>query len=557
MSPRNAADSHAAPPPEPTRRRASLTQLGVLVAAAAIPIFPVLTIAVAAAYSAYLLLVRPSNLKVPKGLGYVWVVALLGCGAQLLSHTLLAPERPLAAADFAPFGIDAYASGNLIFNSDLAGTQSWSSGQGLGAYAEAIEPGVWRLSVVEGARFTEVRNLQEVRLAAGVSYGARAVVRHDGTEFSGRLVFRTREGWQPAATSTREVAPGLVVLEGELPVQEAAIRLRTLHIAELDGDWTYIDVALASLHEGGLATNEAFVSAAPLRPWLDGVWWWIGTALTLTACGLAARSLRGAGWSGALSFGLLCGLGVQLLVTVGQLLGGDGARPSGTLGDPNLLAHAAVIAGLASVALARGPARTAGVAAAIVAPIVALSGSDAGLVGLGLGVLLVAAALMKRRRPFLMGAAAVAVAVILLLGGPRLLDFLRADSNNTARLQAWETVTTLAAEYPVAGVGTGNFAHFYEFAVPAEQGPRFRNHHAHSLFGVGAESGLLVALALMGGLSLLVASYFRRGQPLLGAVLGVALLLNLVDLTLFSPAMMLPWWVAHADSVSGEGSVAG
>lgn len=555
MSHRNLTDSSAKSRPDSNKTWFRPPRLAVLFAAAAIPIYPALTIAAAAAYTAFLLLTRPTHLRAPTGLRYVWVLAILGCGAQLLSHTLLVPAPPLATTIDVPFGIDAYSSGNLIFNSDLAGMQSWRSGQGLGPFAEAIEPAVWRLSVVDGQeRFTEARNRQEVLLPAGVPYSARAVIRHDGTEFSGRLVFRARDGWRAATTSTQELAPGLVLLEGVLPELEAPTRMRTFHIADLAGDWTYIDIALVSLREGELAGSEAFVPHNPLTLLRDGIWWWLGLALMLTTCGIAAHSLRSLGYQSMFSIGIICGLAVQLLIVMGQLLAGQGGRPTGSLWDPNLLAHAAVIAGLASVASARRTARTAGIAAAVVTPIVVMSGSDAGLVGLGAGALLVAAALMRRRRSLLLSVTAVSLALAVLLGGAKVWELLESDTNNVARLQAWESVVSLASEYPLAGVGTGNFSYHYEFAVPAERGPRYRNHHAHTLLGVAAESGLPVALTVIGGLLLLLVGYYRANRPLIGAILAVALLINQVDLTLFNPAVLLPWWMVHASAVSDEDS---
>lgn len=524
-----------------------LGSLTVLVSAAALPTFPALAIAAAAAYSIYLLNWRPTYLETPLGVRYVWILAILACAAQTLSHTLLAPVRPLTATIDAPFRVDATVAGNLISNTDLAGIQGWNSGSGFGDYSAAIEPGVWRLSVVDGEeKFTEARSRQEVRILGGVPYGARALVRHDGTEFSGRLVFRTREGWRPATTETHELASGLVLLEGSLPAQESATRLRTFHIADLEGDWSYIDIALASLHEGRVEAKEAFVPHSSLVTWLRGMWWWIGSALMLTTIGLAARSLQKFGQQDMLMLGLLCGLTVQLLIVVGQLFGNLVGRPTGSLGDPNLLAHAAVVTGLSCVAIASRPVRTAGAVAAIVIPIVVLSQSDAAIVGLAVGGILVAVALMKRRRLLILTVSAGAIVLGALIGGPEALEALMSDTNNVARLQAWESVAIFAAESPFAGIGTGNFAHHYEFAAPNDQGPRYRNVHAHTLLGVAAESGLPTALALIGGLLFLVVGYFRANLPLLGTVLCVVILLNLVDLTLFNPAIILPWWMVHA-----------
>jgi O-antigen ligase len=244
--------------------------------------------------------------------------------------------------------------------------------------------------------------------------------------------------------------------------------------------------------------------------------------------------------------GLLLGLVVQAFVTVAQVLpAGSLTRAIGTLGEPNLLAHAAAIAALAVVAIAPRPLRDGGFALVAAAVVVWLSGSRSGLVGLALGV--TALAFVLPRTASKRTAYAFAVVVVVAAGlaaaalsGGRLADPWLTSPDVIARLQVWATAWSATMERPLTGFGHGSVGWVYEFWPVAETGPRHRNLHAHNAgLQVLVSFGVPAFVAFAGACLALVWRTWHRRRDLALVVLLVAFAMNAVDVTLFHSALFL------------------
>jgi hypothetical protein len=519
----------------------------VIAGLASVPVAPAAFLALAIALGPWFL--RHGRVRRAEAVALV-ALAALGCLAQFGSASWVR----------SPLGVDASALGsagdeprNLVANSDLSWLRGWSRSTGATAYAQPVEPGFWRLEAVDtssGARHTELVTANEVATQPDTAYTMSIVVRHDGSSFDGQLMFRTRLGRVTPGTDVEPVGPGSLRLTATLEPQTQATRLRVLHLVGLGGDWTWLDVGFVQLTPGTDA-----VSYRPrwgIAPWYRGMLWWLGLSLALLVSAVVARAVFWLVGRGVVAGGLLLGIGIQALVVAGQLAtSGGGGRAAGTMGDPNTLAHVIVVAALAVAVISRRPSRDGTLALALATAVVIASGSHAGLVGLLLGTAVLAGPALLRirgRRSFVLaaGLALAAAAVVAVAGMARPGAVTGDDQNLRARVQVWGIAWRLAAEHPLTGVGHDNVAHHYEFAVPPEAGPRYRNAHAHNaLLHLAASFGWPVSaaftLALVAMLRLLLAARATTTVVLF----AVALLLNLVDLTLFHSALFLPLWLAY------------
>lgn len=474
-------------------------------------------------------------------------LAALGCLAQLVSQLILRPGPPLAnpSGDGAP---------NLIANSDMSWLRGWTRTAGEGEYVTALEPGLWRIGAFDpmsGERYTEVRTLQEIPIAPGTTYTLSLLVKHDGTRFGGEVVFRTRHGQLRPGTQSEPLGDGVLRLNATLPAQAEAQRLRVLHLAELSGDWTQLDLGFAQLVEGD--TVGVYRARSSMQPWYAGLVWWAGLAAALvliTPTALLALNVLG---RDAVATGLLAGLGAQVAVALVQFtVSGGAVRVGGTLGDPNVLAHAALVTALAALALSPRP-RRAIAAAGLALGAIALAGSHAGYGGVLLaGVGLVLIQPVGRRRRVAVGGIIVGVVAAAALIGPS-WDSVLQDTNTLARAQIWGTAVDSAMQWPLTGVGYGNLRHFHEFALPEAPGPRYRADHAHSLLGLASEFGWPLAFAFLGCLLLVLQRLMTAGARAAALALAIALLLNLADLTLFYAAMFVPLWLMYYGSTESAG----
>lgn len=540
--------THPAGETDATTSAASIT---VFVAFALVPLYPPLSLALLGAW----LVIVTARRGLPRaGCGrrtavVIGALVLLGVTSQLANWI----TTPLPASLAEPPIPASAVGGNLLAAHDVSWLRVWTRENRLGAFAEPVEGTFWRLPARDptGAQVSEAIAELEVSKEANRSYTIAVVLRHDGTRVEATLLERTREGRQPLPTTQAAIGPGLVRLHATIPPSEVPTRLRSLHLVDLGGDWTSLDVGWPSLTEGDALLPYAPRTSVP--SWPAGVAWWLGLGTVLLAWPVAlqaAVSLGGRAW---IVRGLLAGLAVQAVIAVNQAwvaVGAPAARASGTLLEANVLAHAVLVSALTATAVSPRPLRIGPPTLILAAVTIAASGSRSGTLGLALGALALALALArahgKNQRALggLVVAAVITSAAVLALGGRADVRWSD-DANLHARAQIWQASMQVLTEHPLWGVGHERLALHYEFWQPPESGPLYRNNHAHNAWlalatGFGLPTAIVFTLACMG----LAWHTWRSRAPAALAVLGVALVINLVDLTLFHPSLFLPVWTA-------------
>jgi len=162
-------------------------------------------------------------------------------------------------------------------------------------------------------------------------------------------------------------------------------------------------------------------------------------------------------------------------------------------------------------------------------------------IGIGLAVLALAALLMKKR------SGVVAAGVVLLVAVLVVAVIWRPDVGDLdpvrLRLDNWHTAVWALSGSPVTGVGMGSFGQATQ-VVPFEVGNRPA--HAHSLpLEWAAELGVFgVLLFFVGGwwlVQLMIRLWPHR--PELAVSLAVVVLHNLVDFSLYTSGVAVPWAV--------------
>src|SRR5690625_871282 len=526
-------------------RKRNAVHLAIILVIAAIVLWPTAYIATSLVGAVILLAtgkVKPQSSRLGLALVMGMMIPVL---AQLTSGLWIVPKDPLEHIALKGLVIDRESGDNLLSNSDLSWLQSWRAPAEDGTYALPVEPGFWQLATSRhGGQFNEVRSWQEIPLAAGLFHTLNVVVRHDGSEFGGQIVFRNRDGWQQTETVLLELGPGVVTLSATLQPQEVPTRLRTLHLANLTGDWSQIGVGLATLRPGNQESTQRFSSHNPKVSWQYGIGWLVGTAAILFSTVLIAPYLLYQRYRTSVLLGLHLGLVVQLVVALIQFAVLETSRSTGTLPHPNLLAHGALAAAALIIALSGGSRKHCFAAVVGGGAIIWLSGSDAGIL---VFVPYCVVVLILKMREF-MGLSRILVPTAIVLAAALLAAYVSvgdplSGSNTVARLQAWQTAVDLAVTYPVAGVGLGNFGYQHEFAVPDTPGPLYRAHHAHSILGIAAELGLGVFIMLIAALGSFLRRALRSGARLAAIGIVSVVALNLMDFTVTNPVVLLPAWI--------------
>lgn len=516
----------------------------MFIAVAALPVYPAASIVPFFMLGLYEVMRKRSIPAVAPVLLAALFLGMLGILASALMFVTDTVHSPLENSDV-PVAIDVSRDGNLLANTDLSGLRPWSAERGFGAYATYAGSGLWRIVQEDAVRADEIRTNQEIPIQPGTAYEASVLVRTDTEDFSGHLVFRTRQGWEHADHNFEALEQGWFRLSGVLPEADSPRRLRALHMAGLSDNWNVLELGFAMLRPIPQATAELFRPAFALRPPEYGALWWFGVILLLLVVWLPfAYGLRPD--SGSLvANGLLAGLSVQLIITLVQtFLLPEVGRQSGTLGHPNILGHSAAVTAFASLALSQRNLPRIALTLGIAGTIAFLSGSEAAVVMLVAGsfALLVVLIAEQGRRLLAAGLGATGLLVVSLAvaqAWPGLLS----DTNNIARLQALRGSWELIRQFPLTGVGHANFAHFYEFLDPGSAGPLYRVSHAHSLLALAVENGLAVfaAAVVVMGVTLWCAIKRECNQAIV--VLLVYAGLNLFDYTAFNSAVLLPAWI--------------
>lgn len=532
--------------------RARPTRLGALVfvAFAFVPLWPAATLI---ALGALLLVLAASgrwarqDFDAPVAVVAI-AVALIGAFAQIANWASPAIPAPLASP---PVPVATAAGANLLAAHDVSWLRVWTDEGGLGAYATPVDGAFWRvpaLDATQGERVREAIAALEIPLAAGTEYAVSVVLRHDGSAVEATLLERTREGRRRLPTTVVPLGPGLVRLQATVGPFASPVRLRSLHLVDLGGDWTHLDVGWPTLAEPAAAAGYAPRATTP--PWSAGIGWWLGLGAAWVLLPMAVRAIARLGAVGAIAPGLLAGLAVQASITLGQVLlaAAGPRRVAGTLIEPNLLAPVALLAALAATIAARRPERVGPIALLLSAVIIAASGSRTGGLGLALGSVAVVVALAQANwgrgsRALAVGLLALGVVTAGASFGLRSNGQWRSDPNVVARFQVWEAGWATAAERPLIGVGHERLPLFFEFSTPSAPGPIFRNDHAHNAFlALAVGFGWPAAIAFG---TLLVVLVRRSPRPELASiVLAIAVVVNLVDLSFFHPAFFISVWTA-------------
>jgi len=144
----------------------------------------------------------------------------------------------------------------------------------------------------------------------------------------------------------------------------------------------------------------------------------------------------------------------------------------------------------------------------------AMSGSRAGVVLVGAGVLAVLVRLPRRGRALWAAAAAVAIAVAgwLAFANERVRLFFEVDAQGlmgVERLSAWKAAAAMLGDFPVLGVGVGAFREVFPIYAPAGGIGRMKHLH-NDYFETVLETGWLGAVLLVCLIAMFAVSAWSR-----------------------------------------------
>lgn len=496
-------------------------------------------------------------------------VALLVVLALVASETATVAAgtgRGYAGLDL-PIPVDATAGSpeaNLLPNVGLSWVRGWTPDGGPGRYVRPDGPGRWTLGGTDpttGERITEAFSRQETTIPAGTPVAASIVVEHRGGSFDAELLFRTREARVRPDTVVERLSPDVVRLSASLPASDRDVRLRTVHLDRVRGDFESLTLSSAMLEPTSEASARFVPAVAAVPPW-HGVAYGSAVVALVVLVGVVVQRV-GVGPARA---GLAVALGAVLAASSAALAREawvEGiVRAAGPFSHPNVAA--AVVIAWAVACLAAVPRRWRAVAVPLVGALavigLATTGSRTGLATVAVAVAIVVVRFAPRQRRRWRLALAVSAAVVMAA-----LAFWIADrrelgdggwtSGLVARAQAWSTSFALVADHPWAGVGFGGFAAAYDLAEPNTLGPRYRNAHAHSVpLQLAVEEGLPFLLALTAGAGIVARRLIRRRR---WDRLTVALVLAvpcLADLPTVHAAFLVPAAIAlRMPREDGEG----
>ncbi|RDI96246.1 O-antigen ligase domain-containing protein [Meiothermus sp. QL-1] len=476
-----------------------------------------------------------------------------GLGQLLATPPNLLPQ---VAPGFATSNLPPGQSPNLL-SPFLHGLLGWNPEEGGQRAAKAVGDGFWRIPQHSpaGRRYVEFFVDRWYPLEAGKTYTQSFYIRHDGSQARFTITFFTQRGHHPVPTQMEAVAPGVWRVWASYTAQEGDRAVRAIDFFNEGGDFTYLEVGWAQLEEGPTPTAYR-MGPTGLKSLGWRLWWWVGVAL------LGFLVLQAGLWlfqsipPSKAAWAILLGMLAHLAYAGWQWLeAGPGARVAGLTPQPNFLGHGAVMA--AGLIWVLGGKRLGGVALGLAAALLFLSGSRTAFWAL----LLLGGAWawsLGRSRPWVLGLAGLLGALALwqpeLLG--RLSQALTLDHSAQARLQFWQVAIQALRENPLGGIGFGHFPLYFDLNPPPnpiEPSPP----HAHNLaLHLLAEGGLLALLGL--GIWLLGVGHalLKAGARPSLTLLGIALLLNLTDFSLFSAWVYYPLLLAVAFGLQKQHSPA-
>jgi len=475
---------------------------------------------------------------------------LLGAGSQLLSPSpsdirLEVPSLPSNAnAD------EQRQTTNLIPLYGLYDLHGWNHQDGRGPRAISQSDGFYRVTRVHpvtGRYFTEILSDQTYLLRDGETYTQSFYFRHDGDEIAFDFIFTTKNGQFGVPAKIEAFPNGLKRAYASYKTQRGDQALRAIDISNLRGNWTYIDIGYAQLEVG--STPSAYTISKAKQSYWQRAGWWLGTALlgALVLVGGCFALKRSGNVLPAL--GIMVGLLINLGAGLAQVYPTIGQRIAGFTENPNLYGASAVM-NVLLVGLAGG-GLLALFALVFALGIVALSDSRAAWLGLLGAIPLWFSRLSPRWGHVSLILSGMCVALALYFWLPSRLERLAtvADldyANNQSRLEIWAVAWQAFLDYPLTGIGIGEFQTYYlEHAPPNVLEPAAT--HAHNLFlHVLTEAGLLGLLGFLLLWGAVVRKIWQLRQWRVLVIIGVAVVMNLFDYTWFYAGVYYPLWVAVA-----------
>ena len=470
---------------------------------------------------------------------------LLGAASQLLNTRYIELGIPPL-----PSTSGQHQTNNLIPPYGLYDLHGWNHQDGSGPRAVRQPDGFYRVTrahPVTGRDFTEILSDKTYPLKEGETYTQSFYFRHDGNEIAFDFLFSTNRGQFGVPASIETFPNGLKRAYATYEVHPGDGALRAIDIHNLRGDWTYLEIGYAQL-EAGSMPSPYVISRTGLSHW-QRAGWWLGTALIggLSLVGSLFVLKRSGGILPVL--GIALGLLINLGVGLAQAYPTIGQRIAGFTESPNLYGASAVM-NVLLVGLAGG-GLLALFALVFALGIVALSDSRAAWLGLLGAIPLWFSRPSPRWGHVSLILIGMCVVLALYFWLPSRLERLATvtDLNyasNRSRLEIWAVAWQAFLDYPLTGIGIGEFQTYYlEHAPPNALEPAAT--HVHNLFlHVLTEAGLLGLLGFLLLWGAVVRKIWQLRQWRVLVIIGVAVVMNLFDYTWFYAGVYYPLWVAVA-----------
>ncbi|MFH1783013.1 MAG: O-antigen ligase family protein [Candidatus Omnitrophota bacterium] len=144
---------------------------------------------------------------------------------------------------------------------------------------------------------------------------------------------------------------------------------------------------------------------------------------------------------------------------------------------------------------------------------------------------------------------ALALTFILITRWERLMNLENPQNSITQRINYWKTSIKIIKDYPLTGVGPGNFQEvFLKYKVGQGTDARY----AHNLIlQTWAEIGVLGLAGLLCILLILIKAAKKRPENILLLVSSLAFIShNMIDITYFIPQVVVFFWIISAISFS-------
>jgi hypothetical protein len=498
------------------------------------------------------------------GLAHVWAVVENDRGRTLPEATY---HRMLTGTD-ADADRAARGGENLLRQASFAGLRAWNRVDGGNSDATLTPDGFWtvaRINADTGRRNDAIFVFDRVRVLQG-PYTLSFQFSHNGVDAAFDVVFRTQARVVRVPATIEALGDGRLHAHATFEARDADLELlRLLDLDRLEGDWSEVSIGRVQLEKGvtptGFSVGSHDIVANPWR----GVVWWFGTA------GLVLLVVHGSRWlfarvsRHAIGSAIVVGVVAHAVIAGVEVAGllapwpdiaawfarfgvSSANRASGLTVHPNVLGHL-LVANAMLVWVVAG--RRTSLLVLIVSFVgILFTGSRTAF--LGWCVLCVAwgVGLPHRGARWLALVALVSFTAAVVFTPDqfgRLSSAWNLETRNVVqRVETWQVLWAAVRERPVAGIGTHQTEAYVNLSR-RERAGLGDTRHAHNVFlHVLTENGLVGLAALI----VLIGGLVRFGggwsNPAGVLMLVVALVMNLTDLTLFTPGVLYPIVVAMA-----------